>query len=96
MNNQFLNPIPRPPDQVYDALPDVVRLHIRCLEELIQKQHDQIRKLEVRVHELEARLAKNSSNSSKPHFLKHVLAVISVLSGCLTQRILEERTRCYH
>ena len=43
----------------FDALPESIRSHIRCLEATLQS-------LYVRIHELEARLAKNSSNSSKP------------------------------
>lgn len=45
--------------EVFDSLPESVRFYIRFLESRIQQ-------LEIKVHELEARLSKNSSNSSKP------------------------------
>ncbi len=44
---------------IFDILPESVREYIRFLE-------SQIQVLNLKVHELEARLAKNSSNSSKP------------------------------
>jgi transposase len=44
---------------VFNALPESVRIYIRHLETIVQQ-------LQMRVHELEARLAKNSSNSNKP------------------------------
>jgi transposase len=45
--------------EAFDALPESIRLYIRYLESTIQE-------LQARVHELEDRLSKNSSNSSKP------------------------------
>lgn len=45
--------------EIFDSLPESVRLYIRFLESRVQQ-------LEIKVHELEARLSKNSSNSSKP------------------------------
>jgi len=45
--------------EAFDALPESIRSYIRYLEMTIQQ-------LQTRVHDLEARLAKNSSNSSKP------------------------------
>lgn len=45
--------------EVFDSLPESIRSYIRYLETTIQQ-------LGVRVHELEARLSKDSSNSSKP------------------------------
>jgi transposase len=61
--------------EVFNALPESIRIYIRFLEATIQKQQAQInqqqiriQQLETRVHELEARLSKNSSNSSKPPF----------------------------
>ena len=52
--------------EAFDALPAPIRSYIRYLEKVIQQQQIQIQHLETRVHELEARLAKNSSNSGKP------------------------------
>lgn len=46
-------------DDIFDFLPESTRQYIRFLE-------SQIQVLNLKVHELEARLAKNSSNSSKP------------------------------
>lgn len=43
----------------FEALPESIRNYIRYLESTIQQ-------LQARVHELEGRLSKNSSNSSKP------------------------------
>lgn len=46
-------------DEIFDFLPESVRQYIRFLE-------SQIQLLNIKVHDLEARLAKNSSNSGKP------------------------------
>lgn len=54
------------PDDVFDSLPEPIRVYIRYLETIIQQQQVRIQQLEVRVHELEGRLSKDSSNSSKP------------------------------
>ena len=51
--------IPVLPGEVFEALPESARSYIRYLEATIQQ-------LATRVQELEDRLAKNSSNSSKP------------------------------
>jgi transposase len=51
--------IPTLSGEVFDALPEPIRIYIRYLEARIVQ-------LETRVHELEDRLAKDSSNSSKP------------------------------
>lgn len=45
--------------EIFDALPESIRTYIRYLEARIVQ-------LETRVHELEDRLVKDSSNSSKP------------------------------
>jgi transposase len=45
--------------KVFEDLPESVRAYIRYLESTIQQLH-------ARIHELEDRLSKNSSNSSKP------------------------------
>lgn len=45
--------------EAFDALPEPIRIYIRYLEARIQQ-------LETEVHELKARLSKDSSNSSKP------------------------------
>jgi transposase len=57
---------PTLPDDVFDSLPQSIRVYIRYLETTIQQQQLRIQQLDARVHELEARLSKNSSNSSKP------------------------------
>lgn len=61
------------PDQVLDTFPEPICTYIRHLhtsirqqQEQIQRQQEEIQLLKVHVTELEARLAKNSSNSSKP------------------------------
>lgn len=51
--------IPVLSEEIFDALPESIRTYIRYLEARIVQ-------LETRVHELEDRLAKDSSNSSKP------------------------------
>jgi transposase len=51
--------IPVLPDEIIDTLPESIRIYIRYLKSRIQK-------LETQVHELEAKLFKDSSNSSKP------------------------------
>jgi transposase len=51
--------MPTLPGEIFEALPESIRMYIRYLESRIQQ-------LETRVHELEARLSKDSSNSSKP------------------------------
>jgi transposase len=60
MNFDTINP------EVYQALPESVRAYICHLEATVQEQKAQIQTLNDRVADLEARLAKNSSNSSKP------------------------------
>jgi len=45
--------------EIFETLPEPIRVYIRYLESRVQQ-------LETRVHELEARLSKDSSNSSKP------------------------------
>ncbi len=59
MNSHTTISIPVLTGEVFDALPESVRVYIRYLESRIQQ-------LETRVHELEARLSKDSFNSSKP------------------------------
>ena len=58
--------VPTIPSEAFDALPESIRSYIRFLEATTQKQQAQIEKLQVQVHDLEVRLSKNSSNSSKP------------------------------
>lgn len=57
---------PTPSGEAFNTLPESIRLYIRFLEATVQTQQNQIQQLEVKVKDLEARLAKNSSNSSKP------------------------------
>jgi transposase len=58
--------IPQLPEEIFDALHPAAQVYIRYLEELIREQAAQILRLEERVRDLENRLSKNSSNSSKP------------------------------
>jgi transposase len=59
MNSDIPTSIPPLSGPIFNALPESIRSYIRYLESRIQQ-------LEARVHDLETRLAKNSSNSSKP------------------------------
>lgn len=54
------------PEFVLASLPEPVKAYIRFLEARLEKQGAIIEQLMVQVRELEGRLAKNSSNSSKP------------------------------
>ena len=58
--------IPQLPKEIFDSLHPAAQIYIRYLEELVQEQAARILKLEERVRNLENRLSKNSSNSSKP------------------------------
>ena len=80
MTSEATFSVPTLSGEVFDSLPESVRVYIRYLEAIIQSQHTQIQtqqtqiqtqqiriqQLETRVHDLEARLSKDSSNSSKP------------------------------
>jgi len=59
MNSPAPNSFPAISGEIFDSLPESIRLYIRYLESRIQQ-------LETRVHELELQISKNSSNSSKP------------------------------
>ena len=63
MNSDTTFSIPTLSGPVFDALPESIRSYIRFLR---ISETATIQKLEARVHDLETRLAKNSSNSSKP------------------------------
>ena len=52
--------------EIIDKLPKPIQSYIRYLEALAEQQQNQIDKLKCKVLELEERLSKNSSNSSKP------------------------------
>jgi len=54
------------PEFVLECLPEPVRAYIQFLEARLEKQAAIIEQLMAQVRELEGRLAKNSSNSSKP------------------------------
>lgn len=54
------------PVDVFDSLPESVRSYIRFLTITINRLEKQIQDQAQKIHELEAKLAKNSSNSSKP------------------------------
>ncbi len=67
------NSIPTFPNELFDTLPEAVRLYIRFLEATVERQQIQIQQqqvhiqqLKIKVHDLELRLAKDSSNSGKP------------------------------
>jgi transposase len=55
MDSQKISAIPILSDEAFEALPESVRAYIRYLEDIIQQ-------LQNRVHELEVRLSKDSSN----------------------------------
>ena len=59
MNSEPTLLFPTLSGEVFDSLPGSIRSYIRHLETTIQL-------LQIQVHDLEARLSKNSSNSSKP------------------------------
>lgn len=59
MNSDPTLSFPTLSGDVFDSLPESIRSYIRYLETTIQQ-------LQIKVHDLEARLSKNSSNSSKP------------------------------
>lgn len=59
MDSHKIISIPTLSGEVFEALPESIRSYIRYLEGAIQQ-------LQVRVHELEAQLSKDSSNSGKP------------------------------
>lgn len=59
MNSNTIVSIPILSGEIFETLPESIRVYIRYLEARVQQ-------LEARVHELEARLSKDSSNSSKP------------------------------
>ncbi len=66
MKSDATNATPTFPSELFDTLPEAVRLYIRFLESTIQQQQVRIQQLETKVHDLELRLAKDSSNSGKP------------------------------
>ena len=57
---------PQLPEQTFSLLLPEAQIYIRHLEETVRRQQVQIQLLEARVRDLENRLSKNSSNSSKP------------------------------
>ena len=59
MSSHTIISIPVLSGEVFETLPESIRVYIRYLESRIQQ-------LESRVHELQARLSKDSSNSGKP------------------------------
>src|SRR3569832_346659 len=61
-----MSTIPQLPKEIFDLLHPAAHVYIRYLEELVREQAARILRLEERVHDLENRLSKNSSNSSKP------------------------------
>jgi len=66
MNPDITHSIPTLSGEMFETLPGPIRSYIRYLESIIQQQQLQIQQLQIKVHDLETRLAKNSSNSSKP------------------------------
>lgn len=61
-----MSTIPQLPQEIFDSLHPAAQIYIRYLEEMHRAQAVRIQQLEERVRELENRLNKNSSNSSKP------------------------------
>ena len=73
MNKDFETPPTGLPEDIFNSLPESVRYYIRfleakihLLEKQVEEQAQQIKEQAQKIHELEARLSKNSSNSSKP------------------------------
>ena len=67
MKSDATNSRPTFPSELFDTLPEAVRLYIRFLESTIQQQQQvNIQQLETKVHDLELRLAKDSNNTGKP------------------------------
>ena len=65
--NTDLNIPPRSlSDDIFNSLPESVRYYIRFLESSIHRLEKQVNEQAQKIHELEARLSKNSSNISKP------------------------------
>ena len=61
-----MSQIPELPKEIFDSLHPAAQVYIRHLEGLVREQAARILRLEERVRDLENRLSKNSSNSSKP------------------------------
>lgn len=66
MNEHNEKHFPSLPESIIKELPEPVIAYIRLLEEDIAQQNTQIAQLTAGVHDLEAQLAKHSSNSGKP------------------------------
>jgi len=66
MNKDFEHPPTGLPDDIFNSLPESVRYYIRFLEARIHRLEKQVQEQAQKIHELEGRLSKNSSNSSKP------------------------------
>lgn len=67
MNKDFEIPPTGIPEDIFNSLPDSVRYHYaRFLETRVDQLEKQAEELIQKIHELEARLSKNSSNSNKP------------------------------
>jgi transposase len=66
MNTDATHNLQLHPDEVLDTFPEPIRSYVRNLHTFIRQQQEEIQLLKARVTELETRLAKNSSNSSKP------------------------------
>jgi len=58
--------LPTLPPEVFSSLSPLVQSYIRVLETTLQQSQAILQQVLIRVKELEARLAKNSSNSGKP------------------------------
>jgi transposase len=66
MNTETSDSIPLLPAEAFDSLPEWARTYILCLQVTIRNQQIEIQQFKARVHDLETRLSKDSSNSSKP------------------------------
>jgi transposase len=66
MNSDAPIPTPTLPIEDFNCLPEFARSHISHLEVIIQELRRGFQELQTKFHDLEARLSKDSSNSSKP------------------------------
>ena len=71
------------PEFILASLPEPVRAYIQFLEARLEKQAAIIEQLMTQVRELEGRLAKNSSNSSKPPGSDGLKKSMNMLMMCL-------------
>ncbi len=66
MTNHSEPTLPTLSEDIFNSLPEAVRYYIRVLETSIQRLEKQVQEQAQEINDLKSRLAKNSSNSSKP------------------------------